>query len=186
MKHRMIDVETLSTRQSAVILSIGFCDFDSEEPVFSGESQFYLLDVDDQLRHGRTVDFSTIKWWNSQSEAARREVFLEGPRSKLVPVLMTLAASCKNFDCVWSHGSNFDLAILENAAESYGINLNLFKRVRDTRTLAHAVSLLDRKLPAENRIKRVSSDLAHSAKEDAIAQAKWVHTMLRRLYDYGA
>lgn len=67
----MIDFETLSLKDNAVLLSLGACAFDPA----TGEivSTFYAA-IDPRTQHGRDISASTVLWWLEQDEAARKKI----------------------------------------------------------------------------------------------------------------
>lgn len=73
--HGMIDLETLDTKPSCTVLSLGAIKFnplDDSEP----HSELYLkIDVDEQDRLGRTTSDDTIAWWAKQEPKAMEEAF---------------------------------------------------------------------------------------------------------------
>ena len=71
MNHIMVDIETLDTVQSAVVLSIGAVAFDPHTKEL-GE-KFYVeftTDLQAQQRLGRTISADTVTWWMQQGAAA--------------------------------------------------------------------------------------------------------------------
>ena len=68
----MLDIETLDTSPSAIVLSIGAVKFNS---VGLGDTFYVRLDSDPQLALGRTQSEATLTWWAGQSDAARKEAF---------------------------------------------------------------------------------------------------------------
>lgn len=67
----MLDLETLDTRPSAVIVSIGAVEFDTNGP--NPLREFYrVLQLPPQLSRGRTECPETLAWWSRQSEAIGR------------------------------------------------------------------------------------------------------------------
>lgn len=112
----MIDLETLDTTPTSVILSIGACriEWEKEEIV----DPFYrVVDVQSCLAAGLTESWSTKEWWSRQSEEARR-VFTD-PSVSLLQALADFATYLKIFGArdvrVWGNGSDFDNVILTNA-----------------------------------------------------------------------
>ncbi len=96
MKEMMLDLETLDTKPSAVVLSIGAVVFETaEKPLLPAEyvdwtkagrpitldyevkDRFYrILDIEEQLGPlMRTVSQSTLLWWNKQDQDAKDEAF---------------------------------------------------------------------------------------------------------------
>ena len=70
-EHIMIDLETLSSRHDALILSIGAVAFNEEE-IF--EPGFYAaISIDSQVeKYGRHISDDTVAWWGKQSPEARK------------------------------------------------------------------------------------------------------------------
>jgi len=169
MNHMMIDLETLSTKPEAVIISCGVVMFDPVAGKVSKDSSCQrhdVLQIQAQLNMGRIVDAGTLKWWMCQSDEAirawnkpereciRQDAFLSD---------LTRFWFKNHAEYVWSHGSIFDIAILENM---YGLVMHpwRFWNIRDTRTLFHNKDF---------QIKR-DKGVHHNALDDAIAQAEAV------------
>ena len=141
MCHIMVDIETLSTKSNATILSIGAVQFDLLGNV---SALFHKgIDIDSCIKSGLHIDGNTIKWWLGQSsENIHRVVTIinSTPHNMLGAVLSEFKSVCSLMDmekvCIWSHGSNFDLVVLENAYHAIGSTIWWkYKNVRDTRTL---------------------------------------------------
>lgn len=177
MCHLMIDVETLSTRSNAVILSIGVVQFDLRGSTID---RFYqAIDIHSCLNSGLCVDASTIEFWFSQPEEVIYKTLFTLPKYKLkeslrqleesFTILMPQEASASTL-YLWSHGSSFDLVILENAYYAVGSKPWWNHRnVRDTRTL---FDLADYKYKSSGN---------HNALEDARNQAKAVQEAYQKL-----
>ena len=80
----MLDLETLSTRPNAVILTIGAVKFDP----FGGEVNtekglYYRINVDEQIAIDRHVMESTVEWWGKQAEEVREEALGDTDRVSL-------------------------------------------------------------------------------------------------------
>jgi 3'-5' exoribonuclease Rv2179c-like domain len=113
--HIMVDLETLSTAPSAVILSIGAVKMDLENLTLGPE--FYAL-VDPVDQPG-TIDAATVLWWLEASAEARAAL------KALTPVYLPIALI--NFSgfvspvhapedvAVWGNGAAFDNVILRDA-----------------------------------------------------------------------
>lgn len=120
MRDIMLDIETLDTRPSAVVLSVGAIRFDAEVPGAFGESFHRFIDIDSSLAYGRTVSGHTIMWWLDQETVARKRL-LEGKAEPLLTVLTELAAFITPNDTVWGNGASFDNVILADAYRSCGL-----------------------------------------------------------------
>ena len=73
MIHAMIDLETLSTKPNATILTIGGVKFDPYTKVEPSQGMYYRIDVDSQTAMGRDVMEETVEWWGKQAENVREE-----------------------------------------------------------------------------------------------------------------
>lgn len=167
MMNMMIDIETLDTRSTAVVLSVGWCFFDSNS---ISPPTHYCMDLDTQFEAGRTLSQDTLFWWMKQSEEARAAAFDPSP-DRLSPdelgINLRMAIHANKVDRVWSHGPAFDMATLSSLL---GGDAWDFRSLRDTRTMAMLV-----------QAERPQPKVPHDAGSDAEAQAKWVATMARAL-----
>lgn len=169
MKHVMIDLETMDTKPSTVILSIGAVKFDPLTGLL-GEKYYETVSSDNQFLFHRTVSESTMKWWEEQDEEVRKEAF-SGQKS-LSGVLHEFATWLGDGCKVWGNGATFDISILEHA---YDYNAPWkFWDVRDVRTVVELTNDFIEKgeLPEGE---------AHNALNDAIHQAKFVSVMYKRI-----
>jgi len=164
MCHIMIDLETLGTRSNAVILSIGAVQFDLKG---NTKKRFhYGIDIESCLKAGLQIDGSTISWWLRQSKE-NIDRLLSVKALSLEDVLISLTECFGYMDkkttCVWSHGSTFDMVLLENAYKAMDMSIWWkYSNVRDTRTL---FDIANYKYTAKG---------GHDALEDAENQAKAV------------
>ena len=167
LNHMMIDLETMGTTPDSVVLSCGAVMFDPESGVVMDKlSKHWVLQIQNQLDAGRVISGDTLKWWIGQSDEAIRSWNKgEGSCANLVEFRENMDTYwCRSkAKYVWSHGSIFDVAILENMME--GQTPWKFWDIRDTRTLLHAAGI-DQGL----RDYRDKSS-HHNAEADAIAQA---------------
>lgn len=112
----MIDLETLDTKPSAIVVSIGVVAFD---PVtFQATDGLYaILEMGGQLHRGRTRSPDTLAWWEQQSDAAKA-VFKQ-PRQDVSEVLDRLDTMLAGSDGVWGNGADFDCVITGSLYESF-------------------------------------------------------------------
>lgn len=116
MNHVMIDLETLSTRSNAKVLSIGAAVFNDTDVV---ATEGWAIDIADDI--GGHVDWHTVKWWMEQ-DAAVRGFSWEGKLRNHVAAFnfkTFLAEHSIEFGKdskheVWSKDPHFDHVILEN------------------------------------------------------------------------
>lgn len=165
----MVDLETLDTKYSATILTLGAVKFDpfSDAPM----KELYLrVDIDSQDKLGCTVSDSTLEWWAKQATDIKEEAFNPRDRIPINEVINQFHAFSWGCDKFWSHGSCFDIIILEyiysklERAEPWQ-----FWDIRDTRTL---FDLADPDMPQAAK---------HNALEDAKRQAIGVRNAYRKL-----
>jgi len=167
----MVDIETLDTRASAVIVSIGAVQFDPNSRL-TGLSFYVRLDMDAQLKAGRTVSDSAISWWAQQLNLARN-VFCE-PVTPAVEGLRAFNAFVADAEGVWGNGSDFDNAILASANDTFGLKGWSYRRNRCYRTLKQLAA--NRNLPGLTR-----QGVRHNALEDAYYQAQRLQAIVANL-----
>lgn len=153
----MIDLETLDTIASAVVVQIGLVSFSIRDGI--QEEHLWNLDLEDQ-RPNRTISTSTIGWWMEQGLKLPKETL------ELYPSLCGLKEVLQKIkpDLIWYRGPTFDHVILTDLLtiiyDKKDIDKLLpFWKVRDSRTLDIF------------NIKRERGPVAHYALEDAREQA---------------
>jgi hypothetical protein len=149
MNIAMIDIETLDTEPSAVILSIGVVELDGDQ-INASRSIYMELDITKQS--GRTISADTLKWWSQQKAPMPiyGSIRLEDALSKL-----WLMYRGNQF---WSNGS-FDFDILNHACKQVGaLTPWTFRDCFDYRTAKN----LFPQIKADD-----TNDTAHHAFEDA-------------------
>lgn len=172
-KHATIDLETLDTKPSATVLSLGAVKFDpftDEEPY----DELYLkILVDDQDRLGRTSSDATIEWWSKQDPAIMEESFDQTGAVTVEQALHILTKWVWGVDVLWGQGYGFDFTIIEDMYRSVGkpIPYN-FWQVRDSRTLFSVCK--------EDPRKKIQKNL-HNALADAYYQSKAIQFAYREL-----
>jgi hypothetical protein len=170
-RHLMVDLETLATSPDAAILTLGAVLFDPYSPrVF--DKMYVRVTLESCTDLGMKVDDKTVEWWAAQSASAQEEAFGEGPdRVSIQEAIEKFHKFAWNCDAFWSHGSIFDINILD----TYYRALNKappwnFWQIRDTRTLFDLG--YDPEMPKTT---------AHKALDDANAQAIAVQTVMRKI-----
>ena len=171
--HAMIDLETLDTKPSCQILSLGAVKFNAltnDEP----HSELYIKpDIDQQDKLGRTTSDDTISWWSKQDPKAMEEAFSEAGRMDMDTMLDQLTKWLVGVDTIWGHGYGFDITILEDLYRNCGRSIPWqFWQVKDSRTLFSCCKVDPRKA--------MQSDL-HNALADAYFQAKSVQVAYKEL-----
>ena len=146
--HVMVDIETLSTKKNAVIVSIGAVRFDPratlEEPVKLPNWFYSIVGVPSQQH--RHIEPSTLSWWFKQNESARKAV------EEALVCREHYTAALDRFaewllvggepQAIWANSPSFDLVILRDAFENTELRGSTprtcpwsFRAERDFRTL---------------------------------------------------
>ena len=168
--HLMIDLETLARSRNAGILSIGACRFDPHTTDI--ESTYYeRIILETQESYGRVINEDTLGWWSQQDKQIQEDAFGEGDdRIDLKDAMKKLYTFGLGTSNVWSHGSIFDVVIIEDVCRSLQQAVTWkFWEVRDTRTL---FDLADVSVKIEGK---------HNALTDAIAQTQAVQQSYAKL-----
>jgi exodeoxyribonuclease VIII len=171
-KHVMWDIETLDTRASAVVLSIGAVTFNPNGAGY--DEQFYtVLDLASQTAHGRTVSVDTLDWWNKQHNDAR--IVFTQPRAPVVEELQRLGEFLAGAAGVWGNGADFDNVIIGSLYESFGIRRPWsYGKNRCFRTINSALVSAEYQKPERE-------GTHHNALDDAIHQTLVLQETLRNL-----
>lgn len=169
MNDLMIDFETLGTDPDTCVISVGACFFD-ETTGQIGPTFYMAFDIDEQLKKGRSITGSTLKWWMGQSGAAKK-VFNEQaqPAKDVLTLFSKWVLSQNTISKIkpWGNGSSFDISIIEDMFRMYDIKCPwLYYSVYDLRTFKRYIANGAKVVVAEGT--------AHNALDDAIAQAKYV------------
>lgn len=155
----MLDLETLSQKKTAAIVSIGATKFDESGIV----DEFYInINPLSCKEAGLHIQKETIDWWKQQKPEAYAA--LKDNRNSLEDALTKFSAwfGPKSLP-TWGNGVSFDNVILENAYQSLGLNTPW--KYYDERCYRTVVNLFGiAKIKQENRT------LHHNALDDAKAQ----------------
>ena len=136
MNNLMIDLETLSTGNNAVIVQIGACYF-NELTGKIGDTFERTIDIDSSLRHGFEVDGETLYWWLLQSKKARESISggVEKARGSATNVITHFSQFARYAAHVWSHAT-FDFPLLLNYFKKLNIKPPFsYTTARDIRTV---------------------------------------------------
>jgi hypothetical protein len=184
----MFDIETLSTRFDACVLSIGAVVFGGPSKDTTGHSKSFYVNVSDPEGH---IDEDTVRWWLKQDRAAQerllRDVVPLGRALSMFSVFCSqhlvddgpgVFHSTKKSDIdaeFWSRSPSFDEVILSSAYRRAAMRAPFFHRwSRDCRTVEAAAGL--EFLP--------NLGIAHDALADATYQAQHVERCLQKLCVY--
>ena len=132
----MLDLESLSTRPDAVILTLGAVKFDPYTPDHFGDTLYLRIDVDTQIADGRYVEEDTIDWWGRQHPDVREEALGVTGRVSVMDTIKQLSKFLVGVKNIWAQGSVFDIGCLENFYRQYGVPAPWYYwQIRDSRTL---------------------------------------------------
>jgi hypothetical protein len=121
----MLDLETLGTQPDAAIVSIGACFFDIKSRAI-GPTFNRTIHLSSAVKHGGTMDPSTVLWWLRQGDAARKAIAYNGePIDRALSDFVAWCMQhCRAEDLrPWGNGSSFDITIMETALRRLGIEL---------------------------------------------------------------
>lgn len=182
----MVDLETLGTSPSALILSIGVVWADLDAPTFEPLNKLYWL-IEPEVQPGRSIDFKTVQFWVDEARKGDADLspILEnehGKRQRLSNCLLILNDHfiLHKTDTIWSRGSDFDLTLLKDAYErnfSASTPWN-FRQVMCHRTITRWSEIFNH-LHSEVLAKRKKTN-NHNALEDAMYQLELLHTLWQR------
>lgn len=166
--HIMLDLETLSTKPGAIILSAALARFSDEACVQVN------LGIEEQRSLGMHSDPATELWWSTQSPEAWAAATCNP--LQVVPALDYLAqwiawASAGSDPLIWCHGATFDAPLLTVLYDAIGrVPPWQFWNVRDTRTLYDLAGI---------NVKDYAVPPPHIALNDAIGQTRAANAALR-------
>ena len=155
------------------MLSIGAVKFDLDSDAIDDAAFYASVSVDSNTRMGRSTSESTLWWWMKQSDEAKA-VFGE-PKQHLQTVLPEFCDWFHGATYIWSNGADFDIPMLAHALRQHELEPPWnFWNARCARTYKN--------LPGVRDI-RIENPMKHSALHDAIAQAKHMQAIQRKLND---
>lgn len=136
----MLDIETLSTKNNALILTIGAIKWDRKGAIREkiDMNKFYKrINIESSKKLGLDIDENTLLWWKKQNEEVRFDAFEnKEDRIDLEDALKQFIEWYGNAKCVWANGDDFDCVIMNNAFEICNLTPPWkFWETRDVRTL---------------------------------------------------
>jgi hypothetical protein len=172
MQQIMLDLETLSTRPDAAILSIGACFFDIKTGKI-GDTFHRHIQIDDAPERGH-ISADTVLWWLSQTEDARKAITQPTEADTLKAALYDFIKFVPRSPSItlWSNGATFDLVIIRQAIERCKqFTPWQYWQERDTRTIVDIAN----QITGINTSKTTNfTGTKHDALADAIFQAQYV------------
>jgi len=113
----MIDLETMGTRPESAICSIGAVKFDIDRGIYDEYHQSINLKSCEKV--GMVFNADTLTWWLKQDEKAYN--FWIDSKNNIRDVLISFGKWLGPNAFVWGNGAMFDLTILENAYQRFGL-----------------------------------------------------------------
>ena len=170
----MLDLETLSTKNNAIILVIGAIKFNREDKWgdnftvdnISKSKKFYKrIKIRSCEEIGLDRDKSTEEWWEKQNDCVREEAFgYEKERIDIKDALLKFSKWFGKSRCIWGNGSIFDITIITEAYNRCGIEVPWkFYNVRDVRTILDINNV---------RLSEFNNSAKHNALYDCFYQVK--------------
>lgn len=187
----MVDLETLARSPDSVIISIGIVPFNLHTGEYTKEDSLHLRpDPVEQVRSGRVIDYSTVKWWTQQDQAARE--YFNKDSSTILPVGLKIIKNYFNKFIipklnneknvrVWGNGPTFDISILEHAFRQHNISIPWgYGDVRCVRTIT------DFNPKVKEKYKSNFSGTMHDPVDDCISQIGYISEIVREIYEKSA
>lgn len=186
--HASIDIETMSTRANAVVLSVGICFFEDtkiqpfDEIVQNGIELFFDQKI--QTDSGRRIDAKTMMWWKEQGEEAQRCL---NPTDVIHPreFYRHFESFCMKADmnmgwvqryCKWYvRGPTFDISIMDDLFADHNVTPPWkYYLVRDIRTWLDDYGLEDN-LQLRKPPQMIPHNALHDAAFDAWQMQQFMH-----------
>jgi hypothetical protein len=182
MNDVMIDIETMSTKTNATILTIGAIKFRQSELLAVKQldmeemETFYIrVDINSCAENEMDISEETREWWGKQNESAYHEAILnQENRVHIRVALEKLCEFVEGCEMFWAQGIGFDYIILESALRKFGLDIPWkFWNLRDLRTVLGVVGV------SLKRVKRKYKMVEHNALNDCYVQLMALREALR-------
>lgn len=167
MSNIMVDIETMGQGSNAAIVAIGAVVFDE---CGVGDDIYLRVSLEDAAKYGE-IDASTILWWLTQEDSARKEITTDGAMP-LPDALHFFAHFVNGYKDdkgnvnIWGNGSDFDNVILANMYKKTGKSVpwdfwdnrcyrtmkNIYRDVRLSREGVHHKAIDDARYQAMHLI----------------------------------
>lgn len=170
----MVDLETLDSAPTALIVAIGAIIMDFERLAL-GEEFYAVIDLEKPLLPGFTISPATVNWWMKQSEQAR-DIFNRPYGYTMLAALgqfRDFVLQCGLKATIWGNGATFDNMILRHAFEKCGLEYPVSYR----NDLCYRT--MRRMIPTNTNFD--ASEVAHNALDDARRQARCLLQMVGTL-----
>ena len=142
MNHLMLDIETMSTDNNALVVSISAVQFDMTTGEIGAEFEIGL-DQKQQLEKGAEMDIETVNWWSKQDKEAIEALSRIVPRDVDEALKQFNDFIKLNFKPIskiklWGNGATFDNVIVRNLYKRHSIDFVIpYYADMDVRTLCY-------------------------------------------------
>ncbi|MGO2334335.1 3'-5' exonuclease [Providencia sp.] len=178
-KHLMVDLETMSNKGNAAIVSIGAVAFEPSTGEI-GPSFYTTVDLTSCERAGLHINADTVLWWMKQSAEARAAIVADGDELHIALISLSVFSREILTDDVqvWGNGVDFDNVILRNAYDA--VSIEPFWKHWNNRCVRTIVEL-GRNAGIDPKKTLQFEGEQHNALADAIHQAKYVSIIHQHL-----
>lgn len=162
MKQLIFDIETLGADSTSVCLMASFLVYDLKEdshtPLNSLRQRIktFKLSVEDQKKHGRTINKDTMAWWKEQLQESPQLKSILAPSEQDLTMKqffeqltewLRIQGYNKYNDWAWQRGT-LDIMVIDGIFRDAGYHLNDFpihwRKIRDIRTAIDLTAFPDK------------------------------------------
>lgn len=172
----MIDIETLSTKVNAVVVSVAGIRFNLKnkfsENIDDYDTFYMRVDPKTCRQYNCVIDNDTMKWWKKQPIESQKEIFTPKNRHHIKTVLLELSKWFgKNPNTrVFANSPNFDISILDYLYDKCKLKSPWkYWNVRCTRTVYELGGVNMRNVTLQG------GDSSHHALYDCLKQIKGLY-----------
>lgn len=168
LDHICTDIETLSTRPNAAIVSIAAVKFSLTSP----ETENFIIHIDarSSIKLGMHVEQSTMDWWKNNKEAAKSWMHSKIDIRNAINQYIEFVGTDKNTRH-WANGINFDFPILESTMIELQIPTPWkYWNLSDMRTAYYLGGL--------HTLSEKRTGTYHNAIDDCLTQIAWLKKAL--------
>jgi hypothetical protein len=190
----MIDLETLDTRPSAIVLSIGAVVWKTVFNPAKNELEYEIAEhflripaIQPQTMALRTMSESTLLWWQQQNSTAKAEAFAPVRHSMDVALAdltdfvkkwTELGVDGHRVNHFWASPSTFDFPIIESLIENFGHEIPWsYRQKYDVRTVVNEAAY-----SAKDHDYNHIPGVAHTPVYDCVAQVDLLTAARNRIF----